>query len=213
VRDKARRRKLAVGVTALAVATVAVLAWVGMMLIDFFGDDTGGDNVVVITPDPTEQNQSQSQSQPPSPPPAEPIAPAEVAEYNPEGTEDDEANAGNVTDGDPATLWETDKYDQPFPALKPGVGILASFADPLRFTSVTVESPSPGTVVEIRSAPSPDPELDETTVITSQELQEGRTEIELPDAEPTQYLIVWITTLGEGNESALAELEFVRAAD
>lgn len=213
VRDKARRRKLAVGVTALAVATVAVLAWVGMMLIDFFGDDTGGDNVVVITPDPTEQNQSQSQSQPPSPPPAEPIAPAEVAEYNPEGTEDDEADAGNVTDGDPATLWETDKYDQPFPALKPGVGILASFADPLRFTSVTVESPSPGTVVEIRSAPSPDPELDETTVITSQELQEGRTEIELPDAEPTQYLIVWITTLGEGNESALAELEFVRAAD
>ena len=208
VRDKARRRKLAVGVTALAVATVAVLAWVGMMLIDFFGDDSGGDgSTVVISAPPPEQGETP----PPAPQPAEPLKPAEVSEYNPEGTEDDAQDASNVADGDPGTLWETDTYKQQFPALKPGVGILASFADPVRFAAVTVDSPSPGTVVEIRSAPSPDPALGETKLIAKGELQEGRTEIRLPNAEPTQYLIVWITQLGEGNESAIADIEYIRA--
>jgi hypothetical protein len=208
VRDKSRRRKLAVGVTALAIATVGVLAWVGMMLIDFFGDDGSGSGgtVVVGTPPP-----EQGQTPPPAPKPAGPLKPAEVSEYNPEGSEDDAQDASNVTDGDPATLWETDTYKQQFPALKPGVGVMASFADPARIASVTVESPSPGTVVEIRSAPSPTPDLDETKVIAKGELQEGRTEFQLPRAEPTQYMIVWITQLGEDNQSSLAEVEFVRA--
>jgi hypothetical protein len=208
-RDRARRRKLAIGVTALAVATVGILAWLGMMLIDFFGDDSGGtgNTVVVSQPAPKE-----GETAPPRPKPAGPVKPAQVAEYNPEGSEDDEKDATNVTDGDPGTLWETDTYKQQFPALKPGVGIMASFADPVRFAAVIVDSPSPGTVVEIRTAPSPTPELAETKPITTATLSAGRTEIQLPNAEPSQYLIVWISKLGEGNESALAELEFVRAS-
>ncbi len=208
VRDRSRRRKLAVGVTVLAVATVAVLAWVGMLLIDFFGDDSGGSGApVTISQPPPEQGQSA----PPKPKAAGPIDPAGVAEYNPKGTEDDEKNASNVTDGDPGTLWETDTYKQQFPALKPGVGILASFADSVRFASVEIDSPSPGTVVEIRTAPSANPDLDATKVIAKGELQGGKTKIELPNAEPTQYLIVWVTKLGDGNKSAIGELTFVRA--
>lgn len=208
IRDKSRRRKLAVGVTALAVATVGVLAWVGMLLIDFFGDDTGdAANTVVISAPPPEQGQTA----PPKPEPAGPLQPAEVSEYNPEGTEDDEKNASNVTDGDPDTRWKTDTYKQQFPALKPGVGIIASFADSARFASVVIESPSAGTFVEIRTAPSANPALEDTKVISKGELQGGRTEIQLPNAEPSQYVIVWITKLGEGNKSELAEIQFVRA--
>lgn len=208
VRDKSRRRKLAIGVTALTIATVAVLAWVAMTLISFFGDDgSNPGNTVVVSAPPTQGQQTP----PPAPKPAGPLRPAEASEYNPEGSEDDAQDASNVTDGDPATLWETDTYKQQFPALKPGVGIMASFADPVRFASVTVESPSPGTFVEIRTAPSPDPEIDETKVIAKGELQEGRTEFLLPRAEPAQYVIVWITQLGEGNQSSLAEVEFIRA--
>ncbi|HEY0450018.1 protein kinase family protein [Actinophytocola sp.] len=208
VRDKARRRKLAVGVTALAVATVGVLAWVGMMLISFFGDGTGSTgNTVVISAPPAANGQSSA----PKPQPAGPLQPAEVSEYNPKGTEDDQRNANHVTDGDPGTLWETDTYKQQFPALKPGVGIMASFANSTRFASVAIESPSPGTVVEIRTAPSANPALEDTKVIATGELQGGRTEIQLPNAEPAQYVIVWITKLGEGNKSALAEVQFIRA--
>jgi hypothetical protein len=212
VRDKSRRRKLAVGVTVLAIATVGVLAWVGMTLIDFFGDEGDPGNAVVISgPQSTPAPGTKGSTPPPAPQPAGPLKPAEVAEYNPEGEEDDAADAGNVTDGDPGTLWETDRYEQPFPALKPGVGVVASFADPVRFAAVAVQSPTPGTVVEIRTAPSPNAELAETKVIAKGELRGGRTEIKLPNAEPSQYVIVWITKLAEGNESSIGEVEFIRA--
>ncbi|MGH3761920.1 protein kinase family protein [Actinophytocola sp.] len=208
VHDKMRRRKLAIGVTALAVATVGVLAWAGLLLIDFFGDDTGssGTPITISQPPPKE-----GESAPPKPQAAGPIDPAGVAEYNPEGTEDDEQNASNVSDDDSGTLWETDTYEQQFPALKPGVGIMASFADSVRFAAVEIDSPSPGTVVEIRTAPSPEPDLSETKVIAKGELQSGTTRIELRSAEPTQYLIVWVRTLGEGNKSSIGELAFIRA--
>jgi hypothetical protein len=134
-----------------------------------------------------------------------------VSEFNPEGEEDDEKDATNVTDEDPNTLWETDVYKQQFPALKPGVGIMAQFADSVRFAAVEIDSPSPGTTIEIRTAPSPEPSLEETKVIAKGELQGGKARIELPSAEPTQYLIVWVSKLGEGNKSAIGELTFIRA--
>jgi hypothetical protein len=206
--DKMKRRKLAIGVTALAVATVAVLAWVGILLIDFFGDDTGGTSTpITISQPPPEDGESAV----PKPQAAGPIDPASVSEYNPEGEEDDEQNASNVTDEDPETLWETDTYKQQFPTLKPGVGIMASFADSVRFAAVEIDSPSPGTTIEIRTAPSPEPTLEETKVIARGDLQGGKARIELPSAEPTQYLIVWVSKLGEGNKSAIGELTFIRA--
>jgi hypothetical protein len=206
--DRQKRRKLAIGVTALAVATVGVLAWVGMMLIDFFGDDTGDTTApVTITQPPPEKGHDA----PPKPQAVGPIDPASVAEFNPEGTEDDAQNASHVTDGDTGTLWETDTYKQQFPALKPGVGIMASFADSVRFAAVEIDSPTPGTTIEIRTAPSAEPQLNETKVIAKGKLRAGKARIELPRTEPTQYLIVWVSKLGDGNKSSIAELNFIRA--
>jgi hypothetical protein len=208
VRDKLKRRKLAIGVTVLAVATVAVLAWLGILLIDFFGEDTGssGTPITISQPPP-----SKGESPKPKPESAGPIKPANVTEYNPEGEEDDEKDATNVTDEDPSTLWETDVYKQQFPALKQGVGIMAQFADSVRFAAVEIDSPSPGTTIEIRTAPSPEPSLEETKVIAKGELEGGKARIELPSAEPTQYLIVWVSKLGEGNKTSIGELTFIRA--
>ncbi|MFC4854908.1 protein kinase family protein [Actinophytocola glycyrrhizae] len=208
VRDKARRRKLAVGVTALAIAVVAILAWLGTLLIDFFGEDSvsGGDPVVVEAPTPTDGNEP-----PPAPKPAGPIQPASIEVFNVGGTPDNPDRAGFATDGDPGTEWRTDTYQQQFPALKPGVGLMAAFAESVRFSSVVIDSPSPNTVVQIRSAPSAEAELDETKVIGEATLQGGKTEIKLANAEPGQYILVWITQLGEGNKSALGEVRFIRA--
>jgi hypothetical protein len=208
VRDKNKRRKLAIGVTALAVATVGVLAWVGLLLIDFFGDDSGDTTTpVTISQPPPEQGQNQ----PPKPQAADPIDPAGVDEYNPKGTEDDEQNVSNVTDKDANTLWETDTYEQQFPTLKPGVGIMASFADSVRFAAVEIDSPTSGTVIEIRTSPSPEPLLEETKVVAKGKLPGGKTQIELPKIEPTQYLLVWVSKLGDGNKSSIGELTFIRA--
>ena len=207
VRDRNRRRKLAIGVTALAIAVVAILAWLGTMLIDFFGDDGGtGDTVVVEQPQPTN-----GETPPPAPKPAGPIAPASIEVYNVGGTPDNPRRAGFATDDDPGTEWRTDTYKQQFPALKPGVGLIGSFAESVKFASVVIDSPSPNTVVQIRTSPSPDPKLDDTKVIGEATLQGGKTEIKLANAEPSQYLIIWITKLGDGNRTAIGDLQFIRA--
>lgn len=207
VRDRTRRRKLAIGVTALAIAVVAILAWLGTMLIDFFGDGGGtGDTVVVEQPQP-----SNGETAPPAPKPAGPITPASIEVFNVGGTPDNPKRAGMATDGDPGTEWKTDTYKQQFPALKPGVGLMASFAESVKFASVVIDSPSPNTVVQIRTSPSADPKLDDTKVIGEATLQGGKTEIKLANAEPSQYIIVWITKLGDGNKTAIGDLQFIRA--
>lgn len=207
VRDRNRRRKLAIGVTALAIAVVAILAWLGTLLIDFFGDD-GGSGETVVVEQPTPSNGETAQ---PTPEPAGPITPASIEVYNVGGTPDNPKRAGMATDGDPGTEWRTDTYKQQFPALKPGVGLIASFAESVKFSSVVIDSPSPNTVIQIRTAPSGDPELEETKIIGEATLQGGKTEIKLANAEPSQYLIVWITKLGDGNKSAIGDLQFIRA--
>ena len=206
VQDRKRRRKLAIGVTALAIAVVAILAWLGTLLIDFFGDDTGSGDTVVV-----EQPTSNGETPPPAPKPAGPLAPASIDVYNVAGTPDNPKRAGFATDGDPGTEWRTDTYRQPFPALKPGVGLIASFAESVKFASVVIDSPSPNTVVQIRTAPSGNPKLDETKVIGEATLQGGKTEIKLNNAEPTQYVLIWITKLGDGNKTALADVQYIRA--
>jgi hypothetical protein len=206
-RDRNRRRKLAIGVTALAIAVVGILAWLGTMLIDFFGDDGGsGDTVVVEQP-----SGSNGEAPPPAPKPAGPIKPASVDVFSIGGTPDNPRRVGFATDGDPGTEWKTDTYKQQFPALKPGVGLMASFAESVRFASVVIDSPSVNTVIQIRTSPSPKPTLEETKVIGEATLQGGKVEIKLNNAEPTQYLLVWITKLGDGNKTALGEVEFIRA--
>ncbi|WP_033400881.1 protein kinase family protein [Actinokineospora enzanensis] len=205
--DRSKRRKLAIGVTVLAVATVGVLAWLGMQLISFFGGDeptSGGPTVVATAPGNAENAPAPRQ-------PGEPIQPADVAVFNVKGTPDNPRRANRAVDGDQKTSWKTDKYQQPFPALKPGVGIMASFAEPVPFAEVVVDSPSSGTVIEVRTAPSDKPGLDETKVIGRAELKAGQTKLQLDNAEPTQHVLVWITKLGDGNSSELTEIGFVRA--
>ncbi|WP_026421785.1 protein kinase family protein [Actinokineospora inagensis] len=210
--DRAKRRKLAIGVTVLAVATVGVLAWVGMELISFFGDSSptsGGPTVVATAPGSAGGNSGSAAPKPPQP--GTPIQAAGVEVFNTKGTPDNPRKANRAVDGDQKTSWKTDKYQQPFPALKPGVGIMASFAESVPFAEVVIDSPSSGTVVEVRTAPSEKPALEETKVIGRATLQAGQTKLQLDTAEPTQHLLVWITTLGDGNVSELTEIGFVRA--
>lgn len=209
VQDPDRRRKLTIGVSLLAAATIGVLVWISTLLVGFFSDgsSTGAGQTVSVSPPPPPGGSVNA----PVPQPAAPIQPAAVKVYNVKGDPDNARRAASAADGDQGTIWKTSTYKQPFPAFKPGVGLIAEFAETARFATVAIDSPSEGTVVEIRSAPSDNPDLDETKVIGKATLSDGHTEIALTNAEPTQYLIVWITTLGEGNVSEIAEVTFVKA--
>ena len=71
--------------------------------------------------------------------------------------------------------------------------------EPARIGSVTVNLNSTGTSVQIRSATSASPgSLDDTTALTSPTaLTPGSNTIQVDEAEPTSYVLVWVSTLGQ----------------
>ena len=218
VKDRAQRRKLALGVTVLVVAAVVILAWLGMLAISFFQNDPNtGPAINVATPTATPQPPSSAAPSPHPPGQAQigaAIAPTSVTVYNPDGDGDNTSRASKTLDGDPNSTWRTDQYNQQFPTIKQGVGLIAAFAGPINLAKVTIENGTPGTAVELRTADSPDPDLAATHVIGTGTLNESSTDITLQQPQRTQYVIVWITQLAKtGNkfQSEIGELTFLPA--
>ncbi|MFC9893264.1 murein biosynthesis integral membrane protein MurJ [Nocardia sp. NPDC127579] len=140
-----------------------------------------------------------------------PVPVAKVEVFSPEGTPDNAGTVNAVLDHNPGTVWKTDQYFQQFPALKKGIGLLATLPSPAKLTTVSITSPSPGTSVEIRTSPTDAPTLDQTQLIGSARLGEGVTEISVRADQPARYVLVWITGLGNSGgqfQTAIADLRF-----
>lgn len=209
--DPTRRRNLRIGLSVLAVGVLVVLGYLAVQVGALFGAGTSAPPVVVNPP---------VAAAPVAPPAAAPstgtaaITPASVRVFDPTGDPDNPDEAARVLDGDPSTSWSTQEYFQPFPALKPGVGLMVSFDGVQPVTRLTVESDSPGTVVEVRSAPSADASLGQTSTVTTATLGSGETVVPLNGAAPTGHLLLWITKLGGGgtsNVSEIGDVSFERA--
>ena len=82
-----------------------------------------------------------------------------------DGTPDYKDYVDRAFDGNPDSAWLTWVYKGQFPSLKTGVGLLLELERETTPTSVTVNSATNGTVVEIRSAASPTTPFDQTTVL------------------------------------------------
>jgi hypothetical protein len=223
VKDKARRRKLALGVTVLVVAAVGILAWLGLLAISFFQNDpnSGGPAINVAAPTPTAAAPPPTTQPPPvtSSPPGQAqigaaIEPSSATVFNPDGNGDNTSRARNTIDGDPSTTWRTDQYRQQFPTIKRGVGLLAGFDNPINLAKVTIAANSPGTVVELRVADSKNPDLNSTRVVGTATLNGPTTDITLPQPQQGQYFLIWITHLTDAGgkyQSQIGELTFLPA--
>ena len=218
VSGKQHRRKLGVSVIVLAVATLVIVVWMVTSIIGFFTGTSSssavGPTAVSITTSPQAPTTTSSPAPTSAVVAAGPVTPASVSVFNVSGTPDNPGKAGRVIDGNPGTVWKTDQYRQQFPVLKQGVGIMATFGQPVRLAEVDIDSPSQGTVVEIRSAPSADPNLGDTQVIGTATLTDGHTVIQLNPGNPTQYVLVWITALTQtgGNfESGISQITYLPA--
>lgn len=140
-----------------------------------------------------------------------PVPVSGVTVFSPEGTPDDPGGAAAVVDGDPATSWSTDQYFQQFPALKKGVGLLATLPSPADLTKVTITSPTPGTTVEVRTSPTETATLDQTRLAGTAVLGDGVTEIPVQGDQAVRYVLIWVTGLGNDGgqfQSSIAELGF-----
>ena len=207
--DPPRRRKLVLGLAALGACVLVVLGYVGVQVGAAFS--SGGGPVIVVdgTVGPSD-----------TPPADRPsgvgglVAVANVDVYDNSGDRDNAGRVARVIDGNTATFWRTYEYRQQFPGLKPGVGIMVSFASAVQLASLTVDSPSAGTVVQIRSAASSDAPFDQTQLITEATLANGPTEVSLAGSQPASHVLLWISKLGGGgsvNVSQINEIEFRRA--
>ncbi|MBY0441797.1 MAG: murein biosynthesis integral membrane protein MurJ [Mycobacteriaceae bacterium] len=213
-----RRRGIMIGATAgFAIIAVALLI-LASILSRLFGDVGNGldKNGLGLNAPSTASNTS-SNSAAPSPA-GSVVKPIRATVFSPGEDADNPAQAGMAIDGDPASAWSTDTYSDavPFPGFKSGVGLLLQLPNPTVVGWVTLDVPSTGTKVEIRSSSTPTPaKLDDTTALTPPTLlQPGHNSIQLKTAPPTSNLLVWISTLGSTDGKSRTEISelIVRAA-
>jgi putative peptidoglycan lipid II flippase len=141
------------------------------------------------------------------------VKPVKATVFSPGGEADNPEMAAMAIDGSPGTAWSTDTYSDPvpFPGFKNGVGLILQLPQATKVASVTLNLNSTGTSIQLRSAQSATPAtLDDTTELTSPTpMKTGSNTITVDNASPTQYLVVWITTLGtvDGkSESAISDI-------
>jgi serine/threonine-protein kinase len=135
---------------------------------------------------------------------AVPLSGVGVAYVNP-GHPDAHANtAGNATDGSASTSWMTQTYgDQAFGGLLPGgLGLVLDAGSPVELARMTVTTPTPGFMAEIRAGDSPTGSF---TSDSSSQTVNGTTTFTLRGTT-AQYYAVWITQLPPGNRAEISEV-------
>lgn len=216
--EKQKSNRTLIALVSLGALTVLVLALLGWWLANLLA---GGNSDQPLTNQnfglttTAEASETAGAPSPAAPPATAPVKPASAAVFSPQGTPDNAANAGLAIDGNPATAWSTDAYFQPFPALKSGVGLMVTLPDAAKLTSMQITSTTPGSQVEIRTAPSPNTSLDQTRVIGNATLNNGVTDIPLQSDSATKNVLVWITdlsTTGGKNQTSIAEVSFTAAS-
>jgi hypothetical protein len=208
--DPQRRRKMTIALTALGAAVLMVLGYLGVQLGAMFVESGGPP--IVVAGEPVQPAPGQPQVAPAPAGPA--VGGLAVQVYDQGGDPDNSERATRIIDRDPATAWNTSSYYQQFPAYRPGIGIMVSFASAVQLSELTIQSPSRGTVIEVRSAPSADSPFSETEKIAEVTVQGSRTPVSLAGSQPVEHVLLWITKLsGRDGEysSEIGEVEFRRA--
>ena len=125
-----------------------------------------------------------------------------------EGGENDQL-LGALLDGDGGTEWVTERYLDPLPLLKPGVGVVVPMTGSpasLRLVGLT-----DGTVFEIRWSNQLVDDLEVWNRIVSARASPATTHLELP-RRVDGFWLIWLTDLpprGDGAyQAAIAELRF-----
>ncbi|MGV0743504.1 murein biosynthesis integral membrane protein MurJ [Mycolicibacterium sp. XJ870] len=215
---EARRRKaLIIGLSAGAAIIVVALVVMASVLSSIFGDVGGGldkDELGLNAPTSATETEGGDTTNT-----GGTVKPVRATVFSPEGEADSPGQADLAIDGSTSTMWATDTYSDPapFPGFKDGVGLLLQLPEPTVIGAVTLDITSTGTSVQIRSAENASPSsLSDTTELTpATPLKRGSNTISVESAEPTSYVLVWISTLGSvdgKSRSDISEITIKAAA-
>lgn len=125
------------------------------------------------------------------------------------GGENDDS-VTNLVDGDESTWWRTERYQDPLPQLKPGVGItLTTVGIPTRLEVVGL---SPGTIFEVFWSDNFFAQLEQWNRVAGAQAPPGNTILDLPPRSGGFWMI-WLTDLPlqpDGSYySTMSEVRFV----
>lgn len=125
---------------------------------------------------------------------ADPVAPQAIQVLDPGGSGgENDADVGNLVDGDEDTTWRTEHYESPaFGGLKSGVGVVIDLGEPMFVEQVVGRSVLESVDVELRAAEAIEPEPSDWRELD--EVSDGSDLIQLAPDQPvqTRYLLVWI---------------------
>lgn len=202
-----RRRGLLIGVGAAVVIIVVALLVLASIVSKIFGNVGGLNKDELGLNGPSSSSASASTT---SAPAGSKVKPTRATVFSPDGDPDNPGTAGQAIDGDPGTAWATEVYTDavPFPSFKQGEGLMLQLPSPTVVGQVSIDTPSTGTKVEIRSASTSTPsKLEDTTVLAPAfALKPGHNVIPVRAGAPTSNLLVWISTLGSTNGKSQAGL-------
>ncbi|MEV4507809.1 protein kinase family protein [Dactylosporangium sp. NPDC049525] len=197
-------RKLAVGVVGLLVLALAGTLAAAKVL----GDPTVPGET---TPSATSSGAPQ-QAKPAGQPTVLKIDGSKVRIVSPKGQQDNADDAAKTVDGNQATAWSTDRYSNKanFGGLKDGMGVWIDLGEPKQIVSVQVDLATPGASGELRSGTADlgSGQAQDQQTVDQYKLIEGTAKdgmgpnnLYAGPAEPTRYLLVWITKLPKESSS------------
>jgi eukaryotic-like serine/threonine-protein kinase len=218
-RVRRRRRRLAalVVVAGLLAGVAAVPALTDIWPLGTGGgDDVAADQPVVGDgPDDADGRDGEAEDRADAP---GVVAVTAAGDHDPFGSgEEHPADVPNAFDADPATAWQTSRYqgDPQLGGLKPGVGVWFELEDRREIVEVTVASDSPGasfTLYAGDATPAPDADPDQWGTAVGQATDTGgQVTIELEDPVEADVWMVWLTELppdGGGFQATITDVTF-----
>ncbi len=135
--------------------------------------------------------------------PTTPVTLKAIRAYDPDGDgHENDAQAPNATDGNPATAWTTEQYYDHPSLNKQGVGLVLDAGKPVTLHQLALTTATPGFTAQIETGDSsagPFPVL----AAASQQVEGRSTPFHIRSgAGKHRYWLVWITRLGPGYETA-----------
>jgi len=194
--DERRPGRTFIGGLVAAVLLAGALLLGYQLATQVFGG--GDDDQTATTPPPTGGSTSTTA------PSAAELDIALATSYDRESTggngEENEELAGNAIDGDAETAWTTVNYNDPMDAQgKQGVGLVLDLGADREVSEVQLTLLTEGGVLELRVAPpgatEVPGEIDDWTVVSTQEEPPADLEIPLDPMLTTRYVLVWFTEL------------------
>ena len=172
------------GVPRLLVGALAVLLFASVAVIVRSGTEGGGS--------PSSSTRKPGLAAPAGGALVEPTA-LPATSFDPFGDDkaENQATVGNVSDGDPNTVWKSSNYNENFPKLKPGVGMYLDLGRPnQKIRSVKVAA-NAGYVAQIYVADRPSADL----VGWGKARTAGGSGSFDVGGVPGRYVLVWFTSL------------------